>query len=91
MSSLAAGLSMTIAGVGERGIHVSSVTGGIELDVRKGVDADLIVRDLVGHIHNDISDVTRSGNSDYEAVIGSGGSKILFESIVGGVDIRRGR
>jgi hypothetical protein len=91
MSSLAGGLSMTIAGVGERGIHVSSVTGGIDLDVRKGVNADLVVRSLVGYIRNEVSDVTRSDDSDYEAVIGSGGGKILFESIVGSVDIRRGR
>ena len=93
MSSLAAGLSMTIAGVGERGIHISSVTGGIDMDVRKGVDADLTVKNLVGQIHNEVSDVSRSGGDDpdYQAVIGSGGGKILIESVVGGVDIRRGR
>jgi DUF4097 and DUF4098 domain-containing protein YvlB len=77
--------------VDERGINVSSVTGGIDLDVRKGVNADLVVRSLVGYIRNEVSDVTRSDDSDYEAVIGSGGGKILFESIVGSVDIRRGR
>jgi DUF4097 and DUF4098 domain-containing protein YvlB len=93
MTSLAAGLSMTIAGVGDRGIHVSSVTGGIELDVRKGVNADLTVRSLIGPFHNDVSDVTRSGDGDpdYQALIGSGGNRILFESVVGGVDIRRAR
>ena len=93
MSSLAGGLSMAIAGVGERGIHISSVTGGIDMDVRKGVDAELSVRSVVGHVHSEASDVSisESGDSDYQAVIGSGGSKFLIESVVGGVDIRRGR
>jgi len=93
MSSLAGGLSMTVAGVGDRGIHVSSVTGGIDLDVRKGVDAELRVKNVVGKVHSDASDfsISGGGDSDYQAVIGSGGSKILIESVVGGVDIRRGR
>jgi hypothetical protein len=71
MSSLAAGLTMSIAAVGERGIHISSVTGGI----------------------NDVSDVRRFDDDgpDYRSVIGSGGGKIVIESVIGGVDIRRGR
>jgi DUF4097 and DUF4098 domain-containing protein YvlB len=93
MNSLAGGLRMSIAGVGERGIHISSVTGGIDMDVRKGVDAELMLKSVVGHVRSDTSDVSISegGDSDYQAVIGSGGSKILIESVVGGVDIRRGR
>jgi len=69
------------------------VAGGIDMDVRKGVDADLTVKNLVGPIHNEVSDVSRSGGDDpdYQTVIGSGGDKILIESVAGGVDIRRGR
>jgi hypothetical protein len=93
MSSLAAGLTMSIAAVGERGIHISSVAGGVELDLKKGVDADLTVKSLVGGIHSDVSDMRRFGDddSDYRSVIGSGGGKIVIESVIGGVDIRRGR
>ena len=93
MSSLAGGLSMTITGVGERGIRVSSVTGGIDLGVRSGLNAELTVKSIVGRVRNDFSDNRTSGDDDedYHAVIGTGGPKILIESVVGAVDIHRAR
>ena len=91
MSSLAQGLSLTIARVGDRGIRVSSVTGNIDLGVRAGVDAELSVRSVVGHVHSDASDIriAREDDSDYLVTIGSGGDKILIESVVGPVRIHR--
>jgi len=92
MSSLASGLSLTVAGVGERGIRVSSVTGGIDLSLRESVDAELRLRSVIGHVHSEASDIRISSDngSDYLAVVGSGGNKISIESVVGPVKIHRG-
>jgi len=93
MSSLAGGLTTTITGVGERGIRISSVTGGIDLGVRSGLNADLTVKSIVGRVRSDISENRISSDDDegYNAVIGSGGPKIVIESVVGAVDIHRAR
>jgi hypothetical protein len=94
MSSLAGGLEITVAEVGERGIRVSSITGSIDLGLRAGVNAELDVKSLIGSIHSHGSEVrvtSDDDDSDYHAVIGSGGGKILIESIVGPVDIHQQR
>ena len=84
---------MTVAGVSERGIRVSSVTGGIDLNARRGLNGDLTVETIVGRVRSDVSDVRTSSDDDedFHAVIGSGGPKILLENIVGAVDIHRAR
>jgi hypothetical protein len=89
MSSLAGGLTLGIAGVGDRGIRISSVTGAVELNVRKGINAELAVRSLVGSIRSDVSHVEAAGDdgSDYRVAFGSGGHKIAISSIVGPVTI----
>jgi len=93
LSSLAGGLTTTIAGVNERGIRISSVTGGIDLGVRGGLNADLTVKSIVGRVRSDVSDGRGSGDDDedFHAVIGSGGPKILIDSVVGAVDIHHAR
>jgi len=93
MSSLAAGLTMTVAGVSERGIRVSSVTGGIDLSVRADLNADLTVKSIVGRVRSDVSEsrTTSDDDEDFHAVIGTGGPTILLESVVGPVNIHRAR
>jgi hypothetical protein len=93
MSSLAGGLTMTVASVGDRGIRISSVTGGIDMGVRTGVNADVTVKSIVGRVRSDVSDARVSSNDDddFHAAIGTGGPKIVIESVVGAVDIHRAR
>jgi len=92
LSSLAGGLSLSIARVGAQGIHVSSVTGGIELNLDQDIDAELVMRS-VNHVHSEDLNVLESSDdhSNYRAVIGAGGNKILIDSVVGSVNVRRKR
>ena len=90
--SLARGLELTVAGVGRRGIHVISVTGGIDLGVRDGVDAEVLLRSVNGHVHSNSSGIriARSENgSDYRVMVGRGGDLISIDSVMGQVEVHR--
>jgi len=86
--SLAQGLTMGFAQPLDRGINISSVMGGVDLNVSPGVDANLRVISLIGKIRNEASDifVTDTG-SGYQIVIGSGGKVSSLSSISGGIRI----
>jgi len=89
ISSLANGLTIGLAQPGEQGIRISSITGGVDLIVAPGVNANLRVNSLMGQIRNEASDIsvadTQSGN--YQIVIGSGGKANSLSSVVGGIRI----
>ena len=90
--SLARGIELTVAGVGRRGIHVISVTGGIDLGVRDGVDAEVLLRSVNGHVHSNSSGIriARSENgSDYRVMVGRGGDLISIDSVMGQVEVHR--
>ena len=89
ISSIAGGLDLNVSGVGEGGVRVSSVTGGIDLEVPTGTDAELEARSVAGHVESDLPGLrlVEAGDSDYRAVLGSGGPKIVLESVVGTVKI----
>jgi len=91
ISSLASGMSLTIGGVGERGIRVSSVTGGVDLKVQDGVNADLSLGSVAGRVDSEARDIriSRENESNYRVVLGAGGREISIDSIVGLVRIRR--
>jgi hypothetical protein len=89
MSSLAKGLDMTVSALGDRGITVSTVTGGIDLGVGAGVNATLVVRSLAGRFQNDLAGVEPSwdGGQDHRAVLGRGGGRIEIDRVVGNLRI----
>jgi hypothetical protein len=89
ISSLAKGLNMTVSALGDRGITVSTVTGGIDLGVRAGVNATLVVRSLAGRFQNDLAGVEPflDGGQDHRAVLGRGGGKIEIDRVVGNLRI----
>jgi hypothetical protein len=91
MSSLASGLSMEINQIGERGIRLSSITGGIELGLSDNLNAQFVADSIVGNVISDIADIKiiTDGESDYQAQIGSGGQKITISSVRGGIRIRK--
>jgi hypothetical protein len=81
-----------VAGVGRRGIHIISVTGGIDLGVRDGVDAEVLLRSVNGHIHSNSSGIriARSETgSDYRVIVGRGGDLISIDSVMGQVEVHR--
>ena len=91
IQSLAKGLSMEIIQIGERGVHVSSITGGIDLGVSNNLNAELIARNIIGNVQSDAPDIriSTTGHSDYDALIGSGGDRLQISSVVGGIHIYR--
>jgi hypothetical protein len=89
MSSLAKGLDMTVSALGDRGVTVSAVRGGIDLEVGVGVHAALVVRSLDGRFQNDLAGTERSGDGGqiFHAVLGRGGGKIEIDRVVGNLRI----
>ena len=91
MSSLARGLSMEIKQIGERGVRLSSITGGIELALSDNFNAQFVANSVVGNVVSDIPSIKLStdGRSDFEAQIGSGGPVITISSVRGGIRLRK--
>jgi hypothetical protein len=89
MISLAKGLDMTVSALGDRGITVSTVTGAIDLGVRAGVNATLVVRGMSGRFQNDLAGIEWSGagRQDHRAVLGRGGGKIEIDRVAGNLRI----
>jgi hypothetical protein len=91
MSSLAEGLSMEIKQIGERGVRLSSVVGGIELALSDNLNAQFEASSIVGNVISDIPSVrlVTDRRSDFEARIGSGGPLITISSVRGGIRLRK--
>lgn len=94
MSSLAQGISMELDEIGERGVHLSSVVGGIELRLSNNLNAEFVADRVVGNVISDIPNIkivtiVTDGRSDYEARIGSGGHRITISVVRGGIRLRK--
>jgi hypothetical protein len=91
MPSLAQGLSMEIKQIGERGLRLSSIVGGIELALSDNLNAQFAASSIVGNVLSDIPNVKIStdGRSDFAARIGSGGPRIDISSVRGGIRLRK--
>jgi hypothetical protein len=76
---------MEIKQIGERGVHLSSITGGIELGLSDNLNAQFVADSVVGNVVSDIPSIKISsdGQSDFEAQIGSGGPRITISSVRG--------
>jgi hypothetical protein len=81
-------VTMTIAGLTERGIRVSGVNGHVELHFAEAVNADLTVSGINGSVNADLPGVTVQGRisrSSFNAKIGAGGAPINVSGINGSV------
>lgn len=86
-SSLASGLSMEINQIGERGVRLSSIIGGIELGLSDNLNAQFVASSIIGNVVSDIPSVKLStdGQMDFKAQVGSGGPPITISSVRGGI------
>ena len=85
-------VSITVSGLGERGIHVSGINGGVDLRFAEDLNADLDVSAVNGPVNTDVSNVTIQGKldrSNFRAKIGSGGSPISISGVNGRVRLSR--
>ena len=91
MSALASGLSMEINQLGERGVRLSSVEGGIELSLADNLNARFVADSITGNVTSDTADIkiATGGRPYYEAVLGSGGPTITVSSVRGGIRLRK--
>jgi DUF4097 and DUF4098 domain-containing protein YvlB len=77
--------------LGERGVQIHGVNGGIELRLPPGLNADLTAKGMNGSVKSEISEVTvqKTDWSRYSAQIGSGGPEIEIRGINGNVRLTR--
>ncbi len=81
---------MTIARLGEAGVHVSDVSGWVKMLFVSSVNASLHVSDVSGDVDVDLPDlavVGKMNRDDYRATIGSGGAPIEVSDISGQVKL----
>jgi len=91
MTSLASGLSIEINQIGEGGVRLSSIVGGIELGLSDNLNAKFVANSIIGNVVSDIPSIKLStdGRFDFQAEIGSGGPAITISSIRGGIRLRK--
>jgi hypothetical protein len=84
-------LSMEIKQIDERGVRLSSITGGIELALSDNLNAQFDANSVVGNVVSDIPNIKliTEGRSDFEAQIGSGGPPITISSVRGGIRLHK--
>jgi len=77
--------------LGERGLHIHGVNGGIELRLAPGLNADLTANGMNGNVKSDISDVSieKENWTRYSARIGNGGPDIDISGVNGNVKLTR--
>jgi hypothetical protein len=77
--------------LGERGVQIHGVNGGVELRLAVGLNADLTAKGMNGSVKSEISEVTVSKEnwSNYSARIGNGGPEIEIKGINGNVRLTR--
>ena len=91
VSSLASGLSMEINQIGERGVRLSSIIGGIDLGLSDTLNAEFAASSIIGDVVSEIPGVKLSteGQLDFKAQIGLGGPPITISSVRGGIRLHK--
>jgi hypothetical protein len=90
ITSLASGLSLTLARVSDRGIRIRGVVGLVELNLARDLNTDLRFDNVLGGVRSTSPDlaVTRAGDT-YRVRAGSGGALVSVSGINGGVKLGR--
>jgi len=93
VSGVNGGVTMTLAGLGERGVKISGVNGGIELRFANDANASFEVHGINGGVHSDAPDIIvekdNDDRSNVTARIGKGGAPVSLNGINGGVRLTR--
>ncbi|MDQ4087869.1 MAG: hypothetical protein M3177_07670 [Pseudomonadota bacterium] len=90
IDSIAGGLTLGIAQVAEQGVRISSVVGPVDLNLERGIDADLSLDSVMGSVRSLVAGVDLDEDyGSYRARLGSGGRAVSLSSVVGPVRVRR--
>ena len=89
LNSISGQVNLNIARL-DRGIRLSSISGRVNLRFGAGVNADVSVSSISGHVSSDIPGVTveKVGDSDYRAQVGRGGPEISISSVSGRITLQ---
>jgi len=91
LSGINGGIKISLARLGEGGLHVSGINGGVEIGFPPSIDADVDVSAVNGSVDSDLP-ITLLGElkrGQLKGTIGSGGKRISISGINGGVKLRR--
>ncbi len=90
ISSLANGLSLTLARVSDRGIRIRGIVGLLEINLGRDINTDLRFDNVNGGVRSASPDlpVTRAGGT-YRVRAGSGGALVSVSGINGSVQVGR--
>ena len=92
VSSVSGGLNTTLVSLSPQGIHISSVSGSIEIGFKSEVNADFTATGVSGHVSFDLPNVTREteeNRPNVRARIGAGGTPITISSVSGNIRLMR--
>jgi hypothetical protein len=92
LSGINGRVGITISRLGERGISVNGVNGGVELRFVDEVNADIDVTGINGSVNADVPNVVLRGKIDrqnFHATIGTGGTPIKVKGVNGHVKLVR--
>ena len=88
VTSVSGRVKTTVLKLSPRGIHITSVTGSIELGFKGEVNADFSAESINGQVTFGITNVTRDSevkSPNVRARIGTGGTPITITSVTGNI------
>ena len=92
VSSVSGSLNATLVTLSTQGIHISSVSGSIEIGFKSDVNADFTAEHISGQVYLDVPNVTRDSETkspNVRARIGAGGTPISISSVSGNIRLTR--
>jgi DUF4097 and DUF4098 domain-containing protein YvlB len=91
-TSISGRVGVNLTRLGGGGVRVNSVSGTVDVGLPDGANADIRVRSISGNVTTDVPGMTLNkieDSSDYDGRVGSGGTKLTFNSISGNVRFHR--
>jgi hypothetical protein len=90
--SVSGGLKATLLSLSPQGIHITSVSGSIEINFKSDVNADFTANSISGEVYLDVPNVIRESEEkspNVRARIGGGGAPISISSVSGNIRLTR--
>jgi DUF4097 and DUF4098 domain-containing protein YvlB len=92
VSSVSGAVNATLVSLSPQGIHITSVSGSVEIGFKSEVNADFNAEHVSGQVYLDVPNVTRDSDeksSNVRARIGAGGTPITISSVSGNIRLTR--
>ena len=92
VSSVSGGVTATLVNLSPQGIHITSVSGSVEIGFKRGVNADFNASSVSGRVYLDVPNVTRDNeenSNNVRARIGAGGTPIKISSVSGNIRLKQ--